>query len=111
MYHERQVAKRAAMGGRLITYLYNQEVSSLAKELESSINKEFYPAVKDATAVPASSFKDLNASFNKDLNASFNKDLNASFNKDVATPFLVTDILEDPYRNIFFLSTILDMCF
>ena len=105
MYYERQVANLAAMRGRLNVkskldknnYLYIQEVSSLAKELESSINKEFYPTVKDATAaVPASSFKDLNASFNKDLNA--------SFNKDVATPFLVTDILEDPYRNIFFLS-------
>ncbi len=28
----------------------------------------------------------------------YQKDLALSFPKDVATPFLVTDILEDPYR-------------
>jgi hypothetical protein len=30
--------------------------------------------------------------------APYQKDLALSFPKDVATPFLVTDILEDPYR-------------
>ena len=39
------------------------------------------------------------ASYAKDvLQATYQKDLALSFSKDAATPFLVTDILEDPYR-------------